>query len=278
MDDPDYGQKAQRPDMTEEDFQMSKSEFLKQIGLSDQQRDDLQIHTIDQSSSQEWLENRKNRLTASIFGKICKRKENISCAPLVRSIVKPQIISNVPSIKYGKANEQTALAQLSRQESITITRCGLYIDKTLQFLGASPDGSYKNKEGKTGLVEIKCPFSAKNMQSDEAVKAKKIKFWKYNAKNNTFSVDKNHDYYFQIQSQLNITEIDMCLFSIWTGEEHSMKIEYVKRDPEFWQDKMVGPLSKFYLNCLLLELIDSRMERSMPIKDPPYIIQAIENK
>ncbi|CAK1587635.1 unnamed protein product [Parnassius mnemosyne] len=53
MDDPDYGQKSQRPDMTEEDFQMSKSEFLKQMELSDQQRDDLQIHTIDQSSSQD---------------------------------------------------------------------------------------------------------------------------------------------------------------------------------------------------------------------------------
>ncbi|CAG4957937.1 unnamed protein product [Parnassius apollo] len=75
MDDPDYGQKAQRPDMTEEDFQMSKSEFLKQMELSDQQRDDLQIHTIDQSSSQEWLENRKNRLTASIFGDSTKLRE-----------------------------------------------------------------------------------------------------------------------------------------------------------------------------------------------------------
>lgn len=278
MNDPDYGQKAQRPDMTDEDFQMTKDEFLKQMELSDQQRDELQKQTIDQSSSQEWLENRKNRLTASMFGKICKRKENISCAPLVKAIVKPQKLSNIPSITYGRDNEQTALTQLSLQENVTIARCGLFIHKTLQYLGASPDGIYKDKDGKTGLVEVKCPFSAKNMQAEEAIKTKKIKFWKFNTRNNTIVIDKNHDYYFQIQGQLNITEMDICLFAVWTGEEYSMKVDYIKRDATFWHDKMVGPLSKFYLHCLLPELVDSRLERSMPIKDPPYIIQAIEKK
>lgn len=278
LNDPDYGQKAQRPDMTEEDFQMTKDEFLKQIELSDQQREELQRQTINQSSSQEWLENRKNRLTASIFGKICKRKQNISCAPLVKAIVKPQNLSNVPSITYGRDNEHIALTQLSLQENVTIARCGLYIHKTLQYLGASPDGIYKDKDGKTGLVEVKCPFTAKNMQAEEAIKAKKKKFWKYNTRKNAFIIDKNHDYYFQIQGQLNITEMNMCLFAVWTGEEYLMKVEYIERDPTFWHDKIVGPLTKFYLHCLLPELIDSRLERSMPIKDPPYIIEAIEKK
>lgn len=215
--------------MIDDDFQMTKNNFLKQMELSDQQRDKLQKQTTDPSSSQEWFENRKNTLTASMFGKVCKRKENISCAPLVKAIVKPQKFSNVPSITYGRDNEQTALTQLSLQENVTIARCGLYIHKTLQYLGASPDGIYKDKDGKTVLIEVKCPFSAKNMRSEEAIKAKK-KFWKCNTRKNTIVIDKNHDYYFQIQGQINITEVDMCLFAVWTGEEYSMKVDYIKRD------------------------------------------------
>ena len=56
-----------------------------------------------------------------------------------------------------------------------------------------------------------------------------------------------------------------------------MELEIIEEDKEFW-DKMVEKLKKFYFDCLLPEIIDSRLERQMEIKEPQYIIQAINEK
>lgn len=37
-------------------------------------------------------------------------------------------------------------------------------------------------------------------------------------------------------------------------------------------------LVSFYKNCLLPELVDPRKTRNMPVRDPDYIKQAIEDK
>lgn len=276
--DPDYGANAQRPDMSEEVFEVSKQHFLRELEVTTEEREKIQRNTLQQSHSQDWIEQRKKRLTASIFGKICKRKNYISCAPLVKSIVTSKDLSHIPSIAYGKENEEQALQQLAHQENIKISKCGLFVHKTYCFLAATPDGIFKDKEEKTGVVEVKCPHAAKDMNPENAIKEKKITFWKYDKKNKLFIVDKNHNYYYQIQGQLEVTEQNICVFAVWTGKNQPMKVEYIERDEQFWKTKMLPPLTKFFYNCLLPELIDSRIERSMPIKDPPYIMAAIEKK
>lgn len=52
----------------------------------------------------------------------------------------------------------------------------------------------------------------------------------------------------------------------------------IKKDDEFWRKEMVDKLTKFYINCLLPELIDSRRKRCMPIREPSYIIEAQKNR
>ncbi|CAG9134964.1 unnamed protein product [Plutella xylostella] len=278
VSDPDYGANAQRPDMTEEVFEAAKEHFLKGLEVTTDEREKIQTNTLQQSDSQDWIEQRKKRLTASIFGKICKRKNNISCAPLVKSIVTSKNLSNVPSIAYGKENEGQALQQLAHQEKIKISKCGLFVHKAHCFLAATPDGIYQDNEGKTGVVEVKCPLSAKDMNPDNAIIDKKITFWKHDIKNNQFRVDKNHNYYYQIQGQLEVTEKNICVFAVRTGTNQPMKVEYIERDQKFWETKMMPPLTNFFHNCLLPELVDPRIERSMPIKEPPFIIEAIKNK
>lgn len=41
---------------------------------------------------------------------------------------------------------------------------------------------------------------------------------------------------------------------------------------------MVCKLVQFYEDCALPELLDSRRERNMPIRDPEYIIEAKKQK
>lgn len=70
--------------------------------------------------------------------------------------------------------------------------------------------------GADGIIEIKCSFSGKEMNPDEAIKEKKILYWKCN-KNGEIVLNERHPFYYQVQGQLNITERDYCYFAVWTG-------------------------------------------------------------
>ena len=86
------------------------------------------------------------------MAKVCKRGL-IKCGPLVKSIVTEKNLDHVKSIKHGQNNEHIARDQLELLLGMPIRACGLFIDKYLPFLGASPDGIVE----KDKIVEIKCP-------------------------------------------------------------------------------------------------------------------------
>lgn len=164
-----------------------------------------------------WLELRRCILTASNFAKICKRRPNSNSAPLVKSILYGYSLDHVASIKYGKENEGKAIEQLAIQEDITIQKCGIFIDETNCFLGASPDGLYEE-----GIIEIKCPISIRGIDPDAAMRQKKLKCFLFDGDNVIINV--NHDWYYQVQGQLNIANKNVCLFAVYTGPEFPIKV------------------------------------------------------
>lgn len=104
------------------------------------------------------------------------------------------------SIRHGKDNENIAIKQLERQEKIKIEPCGLFIDAELPFLGATPDGLCSDDT----IVEIKCPITAYKFGLEEAIKKRKVTFWKKTKKG--LEINKNHQWYYQVQGQLHITK------------------------------------------------------------------------
>ncbi|XP_077274118.1 uncharacterized protein LOC143903921 [Temnothorax americanus] len=87
-------------------------------------------------------------------------------------------------------------------------------------------------------------------------------------------MNQRHAYYFQVQGQLHITQRKYCIFALWTP--FGLKYTIVERDDRFWETKMLSLLKRFYENCLVPEIIDSRAARKMPIREPQYIIEAQE--
>jgi len=61
--------------MTKEEFENKKIEFLENLKLDEVNIFKLERRTIDQSSNEEWKNERSSRLTASNFGKICKLRK-----------------------------------------------------------------------------------------------------------------------------------------------------------------------------------------------------------
>lgn len=206
-----YGENCQKVDMNEEEFKEAKIIFFKALELSEVEKDTLEKDTILQSGSPLWLETRRKLLTASWFATVCKRRATTECGPLIKQILYGKDLSNVPSIKHGRSHEETAIRELEIALNNRIEKCGLFIDREFTFLGAMPDGKCQ-----LGIVEIKCPSSAYEMEPEDAIKLKKVDFWLPTA-NNTYKINTKHKWYYQIQGQLRITRQDTCVFAIWTG-------------------------------------------------------------
>lgn len=146
----------------------------------------------------------------------------------IRSDVQTQI--QVPThldtkaLEYGMEHEYQAKRDLELALEVKINDCGLFIDSIDVFLGATPDGVI----GEDTLVEIKCPYSAENLDPDEAIIQKKITIWKTNKNKEITGIDRNHKYYYQVQGQLHITKRKYGIIACWTRK--GIKYEKIERD------------------------------------------------
>lgn len=111
---------------------------------------------------------------------------------------------------WGKNNEDRAKGVFERKyPNLKISDCGIFINSQWPFLGASPDAIISNDS----LLEIKCPYSARNTTIKEAVESRLIVYLK--SSGDGFELNKNHNYFYQVQGQLNIWEKTTCYFVVW---------------------------------------------------------------
>lgn len=87
-------------------------------------------------------------------------------------------------------------------------------------------------------------------------------------KENQADLKKNHNMYYDIQGQLHICKKKTCIFSIWTSNRYRMFIQRIERDDNFFDSKMKMQLRSFYNDWLLPELVNPRLQRNMPIRQP----------
>ncbi|KAI8431318.1 hypothetical protein MSG28_015863 [Choristoneura fumiferana] len=260
-----YGENASKPDLDPEIFELAKANFLENLKKNEIERRDIEKRTILQSESGEWLELRRNLLTASNFGKVVKRNKTNSCASIVKNMLYKNSIDHVASIAHGKKHEKIALQQLSKQSNLEIKDCGLFIDENIHFLGATPDGITDDM-----VIELKCPVAPFKMGIDAAINEGKMHFWRKNKKTGQVEVNKNSDWYMQAQGQMHICKKNKCLLAVWFGDD-KIKTQTILKDDKFWSDKMEPNLIAFYKDCLLPELVDPRHPRNMSIRDPDYV-------
>jgi len=85
-------------------------------------------------------------------------------------------------------------------------------------------------------------------------------------------INTNYKYNYQVQGQLQITGRKYGIITFWTKK--GIQFEKIERDDNLWSTKIFPKLKKIYFNCLLPELVDPRHPRSMPIRNPDYILEA----
>lgn len=271
-DDSSYGATCEQPDLEPDVYERERTRHFDLLLENQTNRFHIEAITREQSKCEKWIEVRRNLITASNFGLICCHRKNSSYKNKIKTILYPPIL-NTLAIQHGNLNEKTAISQLEIQMGIKINQCGIFIDSEYPYLAASPDGVYDTN----GLVEIKCPYSAKGLCVDAAIYEGKLKYFKVDKKTKAITLNQKHKYYFQIQGQLHIADKENCLFAVWTSSDLPLKVVIVKRDDQFWMKNMFPFLDSFYNKRLVLEIVDPRKIRNMDIRNGddeiPMVVQ-----
>ncbi|XP_065088331.1 uncharacterized protein LOC135709533 [Ochlerotatus camptorhynchus] len=200
--------------------------------------------TRGQNTSPKWFEARKSRLTASrikdvITAMQTASKKSTACSVIpARFNFKRATLQNIPAIAWGTKHEDIAFKGFinHRYNSKTFRKCGIYIDTRRHYLAASPDAI---SECGNEIVEIKCPYS---IRYSEAVKAPFL--------DTDGHLKPNHKYFYQIQTQMHVTQTKVCHFVVYTLK--GIHTEIVQYDKEF-MDKVLPTLDSFYKNVFCEE-------------------------
>lgn len=135
----------------------------------------IDLITQEQSDSKWWMTFRGGRITASVLKDVGHTTISKPALSLVRRICYPDSVEfSTPATRYGKKYEERAISELfqavaDQHVNITKEKCGLIISAKEPCLGASPDAIFRcDCHGKI-VVEVKCPYSAR--ESDDVVNA-----------------------------------------------------------------------------------------------------------
>ena len=120
----------------------------------------LEQSTKQQSSSAKWKASRVGRVTASHFGDVLLRN-SLPTDPFINSFFEIKDYASLPvQLSHGYHNETKACNIYITNTGFTVDLCGLVVNPSLPWLGASPDGIVHDpSESSVGLLEIKCPYT-----------------------------------------------------------------------------------------------------------------------
>ncbi|XP_064647955.1 uncharacterized protein LOC135500425 [Lineus longissimus] len=117
-----------------QDLSDAEQSALDQIHLSLDEVRNLEENTVGQGNSSLWSKSRVNRLTASNFGIICKRR--VFTEKFSESVVfETADLSHVPAIKYGRETESVAIEGYNAQHRLNIYHYGEHYAPIMPMTG-----------------------------------------------------------------------------------------------------------------------------------------------
>ncbi|KAJ8896681.1 hypothetical protein PR048_002026 [Dryococelus australis] len=108
---------------------------------------------------------RSKRLPASHFGIIYKMKSSTPRAKTVISIIYTSF-QEKKATRYGLEKGPIATEQLSKELGKCIKPAGLFVDKDMPWLAATPNGLIDHDS----IIEVKCTFAAAQLTPESAIR------------------------------------------------------------------------------------------------------------
>ena len=237
------------------------------VDISKEMAEKVEQATRSQSHSKLWFKYRAGRITASRMKAVCRTDPGNPAQSLIKSICYPEAFSfTTVATKWGckheKQGQEMYLAvNKLKHHDLSVAESGLVINPQWPFIGASPDGIINCTCCGKGVLEIKCPYCHQGTD----VQAVAIKDSRFCLKmvDGELQLDHTHTYYYQVQSQLFVCDVEygdfcVCTFSMDEDESHyletGMHIERIYKDPNLWIE-CTTKSSQFFKTCLLPEIM-----------------------
>lgn len=196
--------------------------------------------TRNQTFSPVWYRFRAGRITASKMKAVNRTSILKPSASLLRQICYPiEMKFSTPATRWGCEHEIIARDAYEtmftdRHPNFLIENCGLFLSGEYPYLGATPDGIVDCSCCGRGCMEIKCPFCTKDQFKNESVSC-------LEEVDGQLRLKRDSQYYFQVQTQLHVCNLQYCDFVVWTNND--IFVERIVPCKLFWQ-----PVAKTALN------------------------------
>lgn len=241
----------------------SRTWLRKHLILSPEKIMEAAFMSTGQRENSLWAAVRKLRFTASNFGQIIGaiRRKRLT-ESLKKRILSAYNLDRRAPIQWGITHEKVGVEEYCKAGAVTVLPTGIWLHES-GVLGASPDGFVQGDFHKTDIVhlqqndqpatlpaiiEVKCPFTAKDKTIMEACSFVKDLFLVDN--NGRLSLKTTHDYWHQIQGQLYLTGTQCCDLVIWTTKD--MQIVRIVKD-KMWAPN-ISAMIDFYFMVFLESL------------------------
>ena len=161
----------------------------------------------------------------------------------------------LPATEWGKTHESIAITEYVKYQhshghpSLTVTPVGFHISLSHPYLGASPDGAVYDPSTASepfGFVEVKCPYTARNMTPVEACSGPSFfctLSHDSDDSSDTVLLCTSHQYYAQVQGQLAIGGRPWCDFVVYTTK--GISVQRIKFDNHYWENILLPKLTEF---------------------------------
>ena len=214
-----------------------------------------------QSKCKLWNIHRAGRITASNFRAVIKTNvEDPSCS-LIKRLCYPDTCTFFnTATSWGCEHEKDGIDSFLayftvKHSDVYCKQSGLVVNPKYPFLGASPDGYVICSCYGKSLIEVKCPYRCHDKSIEEAVNDKDFCL---TVENGEYYLDQDHPYFYQVQCQLNVCEIDTCYFVVWSPSK-AICVE-ISRDQSFFEEFL--PITDaFVTKAILPEVIGQYFTR-----------------
>ncbi|XP_050407346.2 uncharacterized protein LOC126822456 [Patella vulgata] len=233
--------------------------ICRKLQVNRDEQDEIERATRGQTYSPRWFKERQGRITAS---KAYRILQGDSPYDIVQDIMATNYVRDAASL-HGNEQEPNAIKKYidykkQKGDIFTFSECGLMVDLQHGELAATPDGIVTEGYGGKGVLEVKCPFSVRDMTPFEAILTKEDSpYFPLEMRGNRPHLKTDHRAYYQVQMEMAITGCQWCDFVLYTNLQSPVVVVRVRFDQAFW-NKLRDTMLAFHRRHVIPKLISTR--------------------
>ena len=257
-----------------------KTEFHRRFAVTHEQAENVEKLTRDQSKNTIWSAQRKGRVTASKAKEYTSKVHDNKVHGRVYSSTKSALgyycsFSNA-YVEWGNKKEKPTCDLVVRKlrkshKKLRCRECGVYISTNFPYISGSPDRILTCTCCGTIPLEVKNPEKAKHMSLTEYLTLPSCCLRNIDG---LVSLNRNHDYYFQVQVQMLVTGAKSCIFCVNTWHRDGLFIEQILYDEPF-VDEIIAKSKVFFDDVILEELYTNKVWNDMSAIESNGTVQPI---